>query len=177
MLLEPEFFRDSQQQDPWIHHLTQYHTEKKLPDNGSVTRRIVLQSPSFDLQDGILYFMDGKYNHQKGVIVHQLLGQTHSGPFGGHFSGKRTFNKLAFHWRWNRMYSDTMEFCRNCPQCAAVSGFGSNHKPPLHPIPVSQHFEIFGVDIMELPKTSKWQFVCCGLPRPVQQVAFCVPCA
>ena len=183
--LDPESFRDGQQQDPWIHHLTQYLTEKKLPDDESVARRIVLQAPSFDLQDGILYFIDSKHNHRKRAVVphqlqQQLLGQTHSGPFGGHFSGQRTFNNLALHWWWNRMYSDTMEFCKNCPQCAAVSGFGRNHKPPLHPIPVSRPFEIFGVDIMELPKTSsgnsyvvvfqdlftKWPFV---FPVPDQQ--------
>ena len=141
--LEPESFQDSQQQDPWIHQLTQYLTEKKLPDDESVARWIVLQAPSFDLQDGILYFIDGKHNHRRGPAVvphqlqHQLLGQTHSGPFGEHFSGQRTFNKVALHWWWNRMYSDTMEFCKNCPQCAAVSGFGRNHKPPLHHTPVS----------------------------------------
>ena len=83
----------------------------------------MLQAPSFDLQDGSLYFIDGKHNHRKRADVphqlqQQLLGQTHSGPFGGHFSGQRTFNKLALHWWWDRMYSDTMEFCKNCPQCA-----------------------------------------------------------
>ena len=106
-----------------------------------------------------MYLIDGKHNHRKRAVVphqlqQQLLGQTHSGPFGGHFSGQRTFNKLALHWWWNCMYSDTMEFCKNCPQCAAVSGFVRNHKPPLHPILVSRPFEIFGVDIMELPMTS-----------------------
>lgn len=183
--LEPESFRDSQQQDPWIRHLTQYLTEKKLPDDEGVARRIVLQAPSFDLQDGILYLIDSKHNHRRrAVVLHQLqqqlLEQTHSGPFGGHFSGQRTFAKLALHWWWSRMYSDTMEFCKNCPQCATVSGFGRHHKPPLHPIPVSRPLQIFGVDIMELPKTSsgnsyvvafqdlftKWPFV---FPVPDQQ--------
>ena len=145
----------------------------------------MLQAPGFDLQDGILYFIDAKHNHRKRAVVphhlqHQLLGQTHSGPLGAHVSGQKTFNKLALHWWWHRMYSDTMEFCKNCPECAAVSGFGRNHKPPLHPIPVSRPFEIFGVDIMELPKTSsgnsyvvvfqdlftKWPFV---FPVPDQQ--------
>ena len=34
--LEPESFRDSQQQDPWVHQLTQYLTEKKLPDDENI---------------------------------------------------------------------------------------------------------------------------------------------
>ena len=178
-----ESFRDSQQLDPWIHQLTSYLVEKTLPKDRA--RKIVLQSPTFDLEDGILYFVDSKHNHRKQAVVpdqmqQQLLRQMHGGPFGGHFSGQRTYAKLALHWWWNRMYSDTMEFCRNCPQCATVSGFGRNHKPPLHPIPVSRPFEIFGVDIMELPKTAsgsmhvvvfqdlftKWLFV---FPVPDQQ--------
>ena len=45
----------------------------------------MLQAPSFDLQNGILYFIDSNHNHQKRAIVphqlqQQLLGQTHRGP-------------------------------------------------------------------------------------------------
>ena len=78
------------------------------------------------------------------------------------------------------MYSDIMEFCKVCPECVTVSGVGRRHKPPLHPIPVSHPFQILGVDLMELPKTSsgnrcvvvfqdmftKWPFV---FPVPDQQ--------
>ena len=53
------------------------------------------------------------------------------------------------------MYKDALDHSKSCPQCAIVSGGGHVHKPLLHPIPVERAFQILGVDIMELPKTSK----------------------
>jgi len=53
------------------------------------------------------------------------------------------------------LYHDATEYCRNCPECAVVSGVGRVNRPPLHPIPVSRPFQIWGVDIMELPTTAR----------------------
>ena len=53
------------------------------------------------------------------------------------------------------MYSDAVDYCKNCPQYAIVSGTGRNSNPPLKPIPVERVFQIVRVDIMKLPKTSK----------------------
>jgi hypothetical protein len=48
-----------------------------------------------------------------------------------------------------------MEFCKNCSDCAVVSGTGRKQVPPLHPILVQCPFQILGVDILELPITEK----------------------
>ena len=53
------------------------------------------------------------------------------------------------------MYTETLQHCRNCPQCAVVHGSGQRTKPPLQPIPVERAFQILGVDIMDLPKTER----------------------
>ena len=53
------------------------------------------------------------------------------------------------------MYTDAQEFSRNCGECATVTGVGRRSKPPLHPIPVQKPFQIVGVDIMELPITTR----------------------
>ena len=51
---------------------------------------------------------------------------------------------------------DSVQGCsRNCPECAIVSVVGRVNCPLLHPIPVHHPFEIWGVDIMELPVTAK----------------------
>ena len=61
----------------------------------------------------------------------------------------------------------------SCPQCAIVNSSSRVNKPLLHPIPVQCVFQIFGVDVMDLPRTeagnkhvvvfqdflSKWPFV------------------
>ena len=53
------------------------------------------------------------------------------------------------------MYVDCMKYCKRCPECAIMSGVGRRNKPPLSPIPVERPFQIFGVDVMELPKTER----------------------
>ena len=73
---------------------------------------------------------------------------------GGHFSGRRTYVALVRSWWWDGMHADTLRFVRNCPACSIVSGGGKATKPPLHPIPVQRPFQIIGVNIMDLPKTT-----------------------
>ena len=53
------------------------------------------------------------------------------------------------------MYTDALQFCRSCPQCAIVTGGGRHVKQPLHPIPVQKIFQIIGLDIMNLPVTEQ----------------------
>ena len=53
------------------------------------------------------------------------------------------------------MYRNSQEYARNCAECAIVSGTERPQRPPFHPIPVSQPFQILGVDVMELPQTAK----------------------
>ena len=52
------------------------------------------------------------------------------------------------------MYRDIVNYTKNCPQCAIVTGTGRKQQPPMHSIPVDRPFQIVGVDIMELPVTA-----------------------
>ena len=140
--------------------MTHYLEHGRLPEDESRGRKVAAQSVHFAILDGILYYVDSKCNNHKRVVVPQQLQQLilqegHSGLTGGHFSGKWTYNALAQHWWWEHMYRDTVKFSKSCPECAIVSSVGRRNKPPLCPIPVQRPFQIVGVDIMELPKTSK----------------------
>ena len=73
----------------------------------------------------------------------------------GRFSGNRLYSTLCYNWYWENMYVDAITFSRNCAECAFVTGMGREKKPPLHPILVTRPFQIWGIDIMELPKTAK----------------------
>ena len=53
------------------------------------------------------------------------------------------------------MYNDARQYVNSCPECTIVSGGGKVQRPPLHPIPVSRPFQIIGVDVMDLPKTTQ----------------------
>ena len=50
------------------------------------------------------------------------------------------------------MYSNVIAYADNCPQCAIVEGTGRRQNPLLL---TERPFQIVGVDVMELPVTSK----------------------
>lgn len=89
------------------------------------------------------------------------------------FRTAAVYYTFMLHWWWKGMYNDAVGFVKACPECAVVSGTGRRIKPPLHPIPVSQPFQVLGIDVMDLPMTergnkhvvmvqdlfSKWPFV------------------
>ena len=50
---------------------------------------------------------------------------------------------------------DAITYSRSCKECAIIAGIGREKRLPLHPIPVRRPFQIWGFDIMDLPKTAK----------------------
>ena len=53
------------------------------------------------------------------------------------------------------MYKDLMDYARSCPQCTIMGRSEQKSIPPLKPIAVDHPFQIVGVDIMELPLTTR----------------------
>ena len=128
-----------------------------LPDDSSRARRIILQESQFAMIGGILYFIDPK--QKKRAVPEQLhqqvLRETHSSPYGGHFLVQRLYNVLVAHWWWEGMFSDSRMFATSCLECAIVTGSARVNKPPLHPIPVSRPFQMLAIDVMDLPLTDQ----------------------
>ena len=92
------------------------------------------------------------------VLAHlqeQILKEYHGGVIAGHFSGDRLYELVSHHWWWETLYKNAVSYCRNCPECAIVSGVGRINHSLLHPIPVHRPFQIWGVGVMELPVTAK----------------------
>ena len=53
------------------------------------------------------------------------------------------------------MYQNAVEFANQCVECA-VSGLGPlPGRPPLKPIPGQRPFQIWDIDIMEVPVINK----------------------
>ena len=146
--------------DTHLKEILAYLERGLLPEDDSRARRIILQESQFAIIDEILYFIDPRRKNQRRVAVpeqlrQQILRETHSSPYGGHFSGQRLYNALAGRWWWEGMFSDAEKFATSCPECAIVTGRGRVNRPPLHPIPVSRPFLILGIDVMDLPLTDK----------------------
>ena len=49
----------------------------------------------------------------------------------------------------------SITYYKKFPGCAVVSAVGRTNNPPPHPIPVSRPSQIWGVDIMKLPTTTR----------------------
>lgn len=187
-----QHFQNSQQelatmqaQDPDMQELLAYVKHGRLPKDRVRAQKIVLQQSLFSVVDGVLYYVDPKQGNRKRAVApkslqKRLLEETHSGPFGAHFSGQRIFNVLVTSWWWEHMFTNTTKFSRACTECAITTGVGRKIKPPLHPIPVQRPFQILGIDVMDLPLTesgnrhvvviqdlfTKWPFV---FPVPDQR--------
>ena len=178
-------FWNEQRKDPQVLKMFQYIENETLPEEEKEAKRIVLQSNLFTVTNDVLYFIDSRQNYRKRAVVpnhlrQQIMKENHCSQMAGHFSGNRLYRTLARSWWWSGMYHDTIKFAESCPQCAIATGSSRSNKPPLHPIPVDRIFQIFGVDVMDLPKTdrgnqhvvvfqdflSKWPFV---FPVPDQK--------
>ena len=153
-------FHLEQQKDPKVKELYDYVEKGEVPKDGQQAKKVCGQAMHFAVIDDILYFIDSKQQGRKRAVVpvhlrEQILRENHRGIMAGHFSGDRLYNLISRHWWWETLYKDAVSYCRNCPECAIVSGVGRVNRPLLHPIPVHHPFQIWGVDIMELPITAK----------------------
>lgn len=140
-----------------LRHFLQFGT---LPESDVTARSVAAQAIDFELVDNILYYIDRKRRGNLRAAVPRHLSKAiiedcHAGRMAGHFSGARLYSTLSRQWWWRTMYRDILEFCKNCGQCATVTGVGRCSCPPLHPIPVRRPFQIIGVDIMQLPITEQ----------------------
>ena len=160
-----ETFRDAQKKDPYLSLLIDCVENGKLPEGPAMSKRVLALSPHLVMINKLLHFVDtdstGGVRQRVCVprkFQQQILQGSHGGFFSGHFSGKWLYSTLCRRWWWDHMYSDALEdaleYCKSCPECATVTGGGRVAKPPLHPIHVEHPFQILGVDVMELPKTT-----------------------
>ena len=159
-------FSTEQRKDSQLVEIIQFLTQDTLPSDESRARKVALQAPLFAVIQDTLYFLDKPDTTRTEAAVprrvavpkhlqRQIMEECHGGSMGGHFSGRRLFSTLSRRWWWERMYTDALEFCRNCPQCAVVTGASRIQRPALKPIPIDRVFQVIGMDIMELPKTTK----------------------
>ena len=153
-------FDKEQEKDPELRQLRQFLQFGILPDNEIAARTIAAQALNFEIVDNLLYYMDKKRGGRHRAVVpshlrKSIMTDCHAGRMAGHFSGARLYSTLNRQWWWKTMYRDVVEFCKNCGECATVSGVGRRCRPPLHPIPVKRPFQIIAVDIMELPLTEQ----------------------
>ena len=153
-------FSDEQFKDQELKPIILYLKEGMLPDDDKLAKKTVAEATLYTIFNDILYYIGPTQTETSRVVVPQQLRQKvmqdyHDGHLAGHFSGPRLYKTLVRRWWWPHMYTDAMNYAKNCPQCAIVEGTGRRQRPLLQPIITERPFQIVGVDIMELPVTAK----------------------
>ena len=146
--------------DPSLEPIILYLKDGKLPENGQQAQEIITLSKQLTILDEILYRENSKRGDLPQIVVpaslkNQRMEENHAGSLAGHFSGPRLYKTISRKWWWKNMYRDLIEYARKCPLCTIVERKEQKKIPPLMPIPVDHPFQIMGVDIMELPLTTK----------------------
>ena len=131
----------------------------KPPESEKQAKKLVLESPQYDMVDGVLHNENPVAPGSWRVVVPKDLRQSlleeaqHSGRFAGHFSEKRIYETLRKKFWWRGMRADTRRHCRSCLGCVSRRGANRIPHPPLQPIPVGGPFHRVGVDVLQLPLT------------------------
>ena len=149
--------RTEQREDPELALVIKFLEDGDLPADDKEARKLLLRREDFELLDRTLYYIDRKRSIRRLVVPKKLrsdlLKETHSARFGGHFAEQSTHATLSKTYWWDGMYADIVAHCRSCLTCAARTGGGRHPPTPLQPIPVSGAFDLMAVDVMQLPTT------------------------
>ena len=79
----------------------------------------------------------------------KILNECHASPYGGHFSGERTAQKiLQSGFYWPTLFRDCAESVKLCDRCQKIGNISSRNEMPLKGIMVVQIFDVWGIDFM-----------------------------
>ena len=159
-----------------------YLEHGQLPDGEQESWKLVLESRTYEVMQGVLYYEPPTVPGRLCVVVPEalrapLLQEAHATILAGHFAFRRVYDKIRRQYWWNGLQSDVHKFCRSCLVCTSRRGPGRPLHPPLAPIPVGGPFHRVGVDVLQLPLTRNGnQYVVCFVDYLTKWVeAFAMP--
>uniref|UniRef100_A0A3Q3BI90 Gypsy retrotransposon integrase-like protein 1 n=1 Tax=Kryptolebias marmoratus TaxID=37003 RepID=A0A3Q3BI90_KRYMA len=65
-----------------------------------------------------------------------VLQLAHSVPWAGHLGYVKTFSRMSNRFFWPQQFSDTVQYCKSCPQCQLTAPCKKGDRAPLIPMPV-----------------------------------------
>ena len=78
-----------------------------------------------------------------------ILQQCNSSPYGGHFGGVRTANKvLQAGFYWPTLFKDAHSCALQCDRCQRMGNISRKHELPLNSILEVELFDVWGIDFM-----------------------------
>jgi len=133
---------------------TQPAIETMLTES-ETAKRLWAQWHRLEVQNGALCRkFDDHWNNTVSyqVIVPYALREKaihdcHTGMTGGHCGVKKTLNQVQRRFYWTSWRSDTLRYCRKCPECNAYHRGQLPRSAPLQPIIAGAPFERLSIDL------------------------------
>jgi alpha-L-fucosidase len=136
-----------------IKHYIQNHQPPRGISN-EVRNTIFRTAHNYHLRNNILYWINNNENRRVAKIteLETILHNGHSSPQAGHFNANATYHRLHPLYYWPRMYKSIENYIQQCDVCQRRGK--PKRTDPLHPIPVREIFDMWGIDIVgPLPET------------------------
>ena len=93
-------------------------------------------------------------------LVAKTLQDAHGTVFSGHPGHKRMIDMLSRHVVWPGIYKDVKQHVEKCPQCDIVSQPNPPVRAELQPMDPEFVFQHVCCDLIELPATKGWKYIC-----------------
>ena len=141
-------------QSPWYADIVNYLACGIMPPEFSYQQRKRLRTDSrYYIWDDPLLFKRGADLIIRRCVPEgeqsKILKECHSSPYGGHFAGDKTANKiLQSGFYWPTIFKDCFEWVKLCDQCQRMRNISKRHEMPLQGILVVQLFDVWGMDFM-----------------------------
>jgi transposase InsO family protein len=110
--------------------------------------KILNTAKNFHLQGNVLYWIKDNENRRvaKATELESILYNGHSSLLAGHFDANGTYQRLRPDYYWPRMFKTIEEYVKTCASCQRRGK--PKRTEPLHPIPVGEIFDRWGMDIV-----------------------------
>ena len=138
-----------QQQDKQLKALAIYLQVKSKPNNPDLRCFVLDNAKDAKLHEGVLVTTKSEAAFAPLGLRSHLIKLAHDSPTSGHYSAKKTLDRLQSIWYWPEMTSDINSYCRSCPVC--LQHVLHTDKPqPLMALPPSDdfncrvHVDLFG---------------------------------
>ncbi|KAL5563392.1 hypothetical protein UlMin_033139 [Ulmus minor] len=151
---DEQFFFLTQTQGPWYADFANFLVSGLLPpDLTSQRKKKFLHDVKFYHWDEPYLFKQCADQMIRRCIskeeMEPILQQCHASPYGGHFGGIRTANKiLQAGFYWPTLFRDAHAFAIQCDRCQRMGNISRKHEMPLNNILEVELFDVWGIDFM-----------------------------
>ena len=130
-------------------------SETHIKSLGHRTRRLFQLWDQLTMKNGKLYrlYLDNREEIIPQLIIpmaktEEVLKDLHSGTVGGHLREDKLLSKVRERFYWPGYHEDVCNWCKNCPDCAAVKASTPSNRAPLQNIKVGSPMQMVAVDIL-----------------------------